>query len=337
MATTQDFKDYYAILGVDKTATQDAIKKAYRKLARKHHPDLNPDDQQAEERFKEINEAYEVLSNEENRKKYDQYGQYWKYAQEGTPPPDTRAPQAQEADFGQYSNFDDFINELLHRYRQGDRQGRKAYRYYTSDGYPEDTDEFDAGFRSPYHSYAPHPDTEAAIVLTMAEAFQGVVKQLQLEGEKPFKVRVPAGAKPGSRIKIKGKGRMNPFTKEHGDLYVTIDIAPHPFFKLDDHNNITCEINLAPDEAVLGADLSVPTPDGLVTMKIPSGVKSGQTLRLRGKGWKLPKGERTDQLVKLTIVAPKASDLSEIERTSYETIRANRTFNPHANLEEIKL
>jgi curved DNA-binding protein len=171
----------------------------------------------------------------------------------------------------------------------------------------------------------------------MAEAFRGVVKQLQLEGEQPFKVRVPAGAKPSSRIRIQRKGRMNPFTQERGDLYVTIDIAPHPFFKLDDQTNIVCEIDLAPDEAVLGTDLQVPTLDGLVTMKIPSGVKSGQVLRLRGKGWKLPKGQRTDQLVKLTIVAPKESDLSEIERTSYETIRANRTFNPHANLEDITL
>lgn len=341
MATTQDFKDYYAILGVDKTASQDAIKKAYRKLARKHHPDLNPDDKTAEAKFKEINEAYEVLSDEENRKKYDQYGQYWKYAQEGMPPPGTRPPQGQTTDFGQdfgqYTNFNDFIDELLHRYGQGDRQGRRVYRYYTTDGYPEEADEFDDGYRSVYHSYAPHPDTEAAIVLTMAEAFQGVVKQLQLEGEKPFKVRVPAGAKPGSRIRIKGKGRMNPFTKAHGDLYVTIDLAPHPFFKLDDNNNITCEVNLTPDEAVLGTELQVPTPDGPVTMKIPAGVKSGQVLRLRGKGWKLPKGQRTDQLVKLNIVAPKATDLSEIERTSYETIRANRTFNPHANLEDITL
>ena len=113
MATTQDFKDYYAILGVDKTASQDAIKKAYRKLARKHHPDLNPDDKTAEAKFKEINEAYEVLSDEENRKKYDQYGQYWKYAQEGMPPPGTRAPQEQAADFGQYSSFNDFIDELF--------------------------------------------------------------------------------------------------------------------------------------------------------------------------------------------------------------------------------
>jgi curved DNA-binding protein len=255
------------------------------------------------------------------------------------PPPGTGTRTAQDvgADFGQYADFNDFINELLHRYQQGDRRGQRAYRYYTTDSYPEEADEFDQGYRSAYHSYAPHPDTEAAIVLTMAEAFNGVVKQLQLEGEQPFKARVPAGAKPGSRIKIKGKGRMNSFTKQQGDLYVTIDLAPHPFFKLDDHNNITCEINLAPDEAVLGTDLQVPTPDGLVTMKIPSGVKSGQVLRLRGKGWKLPKEHRTDQLVKLTIVAPKESELSDIERTSYETIRDNRSFNPHANLEDITL
>ncbi|WP_013323636.1 DnaJ C-terminal domain-containing protein [Gloeothece verrucosa] len=337
MATAQGFKDYYQILGVDKTATADEIKKAFRNLARKHHPDLNPDDKTAEERFKEINEAYEVLSDEENRKKYDQYGQYWKYAQEGATPPRGAAQPDTTVDFGEYGNFEDFINELLHRYSTGDRQGRRVYQYSTSPDHGEGPEDFDEGYRSTYHSYAPHPDTEAAIVLTWAEAFKGTVKQLQLEGEQPFKVRVPAGAKPGSRIRIKGKGRMNPFTKEPGDLYLTIDLAPHPFFKFDDNDNITCEISLAPDEAVLGTQLQVPTPDGLVNLKIPAGSNSGQVLRLRGKGWKLPKGQRTDQWVKLKIVTPPSNELSEVERQSYETIRSNRQFNPHADLESITL
>lgn len=134
MATTQGFKDYYAVLGVDKTDSKDEIKKAYRKLARKLHPDLNPDDATAEEKFKELNEAYEVISDEENRRKYDRYGQYWKQAQEGRASegypggypegyPGT-ATGFEESEFSGYGGFDDFINELLHRYAQGDRRGQ---------------------------------------------------------------------------------------------------------------------------------------------------------------------------------------------------------------------
>jgi curved DNA-binding protein len=340
MATTQGFKDYYEVLGVDKTASQEAIKKAYRKLARQLHPDLNPDDPKAEDKFKELNEAYEVLSDEENRRKYDRYGQYWKQAQAGTPqgyPSGGGDEDTEETDFGRYGSFDDFINELLNRYGQGDRSGQRVYRYRTTTGRADADSDFDQGYRSVYHSYAPHPDTEAAFVLTMAEAFNGVTKELSLEGENPFKVRIPPGAKPGSRIRIKGQGRTNPMTGERGDLYLTIDIAPHPFFKLDPDLNLICDINLAPDEAVLGTELKVPTPDGPVQLKIPAGVDSGQTLRLRQKGWKNQQGDRTDLLVKIKVVTPDPQQLSDIERSSYETIRANRTVNPHAELETITL
>jgi len=339
MATTEGFKDYYAVLGVDKTASQDEIKKAYRKLARKLHPDLNPDDKTAEEKFKELNEANEVLSDEQKRRKYDRYGQYWKQVQEGGATegyPGTAADSG-ESEFGDYSGFDDFINELLHRYAQGDRQGQRVYRYNTASGAPDVESDFDPGYRSVYHSWAPHPDTEAAFVLTQAEAFNGVMKELQLEGEEPFKVRIPAGAKPGSRIRIKGKGRKNPITEERGDLYLNIDIAPHPFFKFDQDLNLTADLNLAPDEAVLGTEVNFPTPEGTVKLKVPAGVDSGQTLRLRQKGWKNSKGDCTDLLVRIKIVTPDVKDLSSIERSSYETIRANRTFNPHADLESITL
>jgi curved DNA-binding protein len=339
MATTQGFKDYYEVLGVDKAATGEEIKKAYRKLARQLHPDLNPDDPTAEDRFKELNEAYEVLSDEENRRQYDRYGQYWKQAQ-ATPegyPSDSGYEGFEETEFGQYGSFEDFINELLNRYGQGDRSGQRVYRYRTTTGRADADSDFDQGYRSVYHSYAPHPDTEAAFVLTMAEAFHGVMKELSLEGEKPFKVNIPPGAKPGSRIRIKGQGRTNPMTGERGDLYLNIDIAPHPFFSFDPDLNLTCTINLAPDEAVLGAELQVPTPDGAVQLKIPAGIDSGQTLRLRQKGWKTQKGDRTDLMVKIKVVTPNPQQLSDAERRSYETIRANRTINPHAQLETITL
>ncbi|MEG3439374.1 DnaJ C-terminal domain-containing protein [Pannus brasiliensis CCIBt3594] len=334
------FTDYYAVLGVDKNASQDDIKKAYRKLARQLHPDLNPDDPTAEEKFKELNEAHEVLSDEENRRKYDRYGQYWRQVQEGREPAGYPGAGAgagfDESEFGGYGGFQDFIDELLHRYGQGDRTGRRTYRYTTATGEPDVESDFD-GYRSSYREYHPQPDTEAAFVLTMAEAFEGTMKELQLEGEEPFKVRIPAGAKPGSRIRIKGKGRSNPMTGKRGDLYLNIDIAPHPFFSFDEDLNLTAGIKLAPDEAVLGTEINVPTPDGPVKLKVPAGIDSGRTLRLRGKGWKLPKGERTDLLVKIEIVTPKSQELTTAEREAYETIRANRTFNPHADLERITL
>lgn len=342
MATpNQVFKDYYAVLGVDKTASQEEIKKAYRKLARQLHPDLNSDDPKAEEKFKELNEANEVLSDEETRRKYDQYGQYWKQVQEGRPPQGYAGAGTQsgfdENDFSNYGGFDDFINELLNRYRQGDRRGQRAYRYNTTTGNPNVDSEFDPQYYANYRGYSPHPDTEAAFVLTMAEAFEGTLKELQLEGEEPFKVRIPAGAKPGSRIRIKGKGRSNPMTGERGDLYLNIDIAPHPFFQLDKDLNLNCRVKVAPDEAVLGTVINVPTPDGLVKLKVPTGINSGQTLRLRQKGWKLPDSKRTDQLVKIEIATPKGDELSPEERANYEAIRAKRTFNPHADLEQITL
>ncbi len=310
MPTTSDFKDYYAILGVSKTATADEIKRAYRKLARKHHPDVNPGNPEAEDKFKDINEANEVISNPESREKYDQFGQYWKEAAAGGTPP-TRAPSA---GFEQYGDFNDFINDLL-----GGRSGRTR----TSEG-----QEF-SGFRS----QAPAPDTEAAIMLTFSEAFHGTQKRLQLDDE-TIHVRIPAGATAGSRMRIKGKGRSSLFSQQRGDLYLTIDLVPHRFFQFSG-SNLTCEVPLRPDEAVLGAQIQIPTPDGLVTMTVPKGIRSGQSLRLQGKGWLLPQGNRTDLYVKLQIVSPK--QLNEIEQACYEKIQENSSFSPRSTLEGVVL
>ena len=327
-----DFKDYYEILGVSKTASPDEIKKAYRKLARKYHPDLNPGDKAAEQRFKEINEANEVLSDPEKRQKYDQFGQYWKQASEGGVPPGAGVG-VEGFDFGQYSNFDDFINELLGRFGGGGRPGRRAYTYRTSTAQPGGFSDFEDMFGGGFGTQAPAPDTEAAITLTMSEGFHGTQKRLQLDGE-TINVRIPAGAKPGSRIRIKGKGQVSPFSQERGDLYLTIELMPHPFFQFDG-DDIVCEVPVTPDEAALGAKIKVPTPDGSVTMTIPPGVQSGQSLRLRGKGWPRPKDGRGDQIVKLKIVVPK--DLSTAERECYEKLRAASSFNPRVAIEEVRL
>ncbi|MEH1976024.1 MAG: DnaJ C-terminal domain-containing protein [Nostoc sp.] len=314
MPTTTDFKDYYPILGVSKTATPEEIKRAYRKLARKYHPDLNPGDKDAETKFKELNEANEVLSDPEKRQKYDRFGQHWNNPGYTEAPPPSGTNVATD-DFDQYGDFDSFINDLLGRSRRKTSTG----------GF----DDFNGGFRS----QAPAPDTEAAIALTFSEAFHGVQKRLQLDDE-TINVRIPAGAKPGSRIRLKGKGRPSPFSQQRGDLYLTIEVLTHPFYRFEG-DNLVCDIPIRPDEAVLGAEISVPTPDGSVTMKVPKGVRSGQSLRLRGKGWTLPKGGRGDLFAKLQIVTPQ--NLSAIEQEYYEKIQANTSFNPRTQLEEIKL
>ncbi|WP_341733011.1 DnaJ C-terminal domain-containing protein [Microcoleus sp. EPA2] len=313
MPTATDFKDYYTILGVSKTATPEEIKRAYRKLARKYHPDLNPGDKDSEAKFKDLNEANEVLSDPEKRPKYDRFGEHWNQAAYSEAPP-SRGANPGNVDFDQYGDFDSFINDLL------GRSGRRTNTQST---------DFAGGFRS----QAPAPDSEAAIALTFSEAFHGVQKRLQFDDE-TINIRIPAGAKPGSRIRLKGKGRASPFSQQRGDLYLTIEVLPHSLFRFE-NNDLICDIPIRPDEAVLGTEISVPTPDGSVKMKVPKGVRSGQSLRLRGKGWTLQKGGRGDLLAKLLIVTPK--DLSAIEQECYEKIQANTNFNPRAQLEEIKL
>ncbi|MDX2240933.1 MAG: DnaJ C-terminal domain-containing protein [Leptolyngbyaceae cyanobacterium bins.302] len=327
MAAT-DFKDYYTILGVSKSADADEIKKAFRKLARKYHPDMNPGDRAAEAKFKEINEAYEVLSDADKRRKYDQFGQYWRQAdQAGASPFNNSNVDFDGFEFGRYGSFEDFINELLGRMGGNSAPGNTQTRYRTS---TSSTDFRDPGFGST----ATGLDSEATITLTLAEAFNGVQKRLQV-GNEVIDVRIPAGAKPNSKIRVRGKGRFSPYyTSQRGDLYLIVDIKPHSFFQFEGEN-LVCEVPIAPDEAVLGAQVEVPTPDGSVTVNIPAGIRSGQSLRLRGKGWRSPKGDRSDQIVKVTIQPPK--DLTPIERDLYEKIRSNRSFNPRSHLKDMRL
>lgn len=330
-----DFKDYYQILGVSRSASEAEIKKAFRKLARQYHPDMNPGDRAAEAKFKEINEAYEVLSDPEKRKKYDQFGQYYNQVGQGA------ASGGFDFDFGQYGNFEDFINELLGRFGgfSGSPTGdARSYSYRTSTssgpagfgsfggGYPDFS-----GFETPGRSMA--ADLEAAITLSFSEAFHGTQKRLSV-GTETITVKIPPGAKSGSRIRVKGKGQVNPIAGDRGDLYLIVELQPHPFFRFEG-DSLICDLPIAPDEAVLGAQVPVPTPGGSVTMSIPPGVKSGQSLRLRGKGWPRPKEGAGDLIARIQIVPPQQPTTSE--RELYEKIRDQRRFDPRAHLASVRV
>ncbi|MDG2989733.1 J domain-containing protein [Candidatus Synechococcus calcipolaris G9] len=323
MAST-DFKDYYQILGVAKTATEKEIRTAFKRLARKYHPDLNPGDLSAEEKFKEINEAHEVLSDPEKRQKYDQFGRYWQQAS-----PDAGTPGSGfgfdvggfnvsgfDGDFSRYANFDEFINELL-----GNFAGQGAAPGGTWGA-------------SPYGSSStgvPGSDIEGDVRLSFPEAFQGTEKQFQIGTEK-VTVRIPAGVKPGSRIRLKGKGNVNPLGQVRGDLYLKVILEPHPLFRFEDEQ-LVFDLPLAADEAALGTQLDIPTPSGTVKLNIPSGTKSGQLLRLKGKGWPQAKGVQGDLIAKIQIVPPKP--LSEPERELYEKLSHLRTMDPRAQMPKV--
>ncbi len=326
-----DYKDYYSILGVSKTASDAEIKRVFRKLARQYHPDMNPGDKAAEAKFKEVSEAYEVLSDPEKRKKYDQFGQYWQQVGNGQPRP---GGDDMDFDFGRYGSFDEFINDLLGRFggfgggAPGGAPG--GYTYRTTSRGPSGFGGFQdfSGFETPSVS----TDAEAEITLSFAEALRGTEKRLMIGGTETITVRIPPGAKPGTRIRVRGKGQLNPMTRTRGDLYLIVKLEPHPVFQFEG-DQLVCELPITADEAALGAKVDVPTPEGMVTVNIPAGIKSGQSLRLRGKGWPQPKGGRGDQIAKVQIVVPKS--LSAVERDLYEKLAANRSFNPRENLQVI--
>ncbi|BAY52300.1 heat shock protein DnaJ [Thermostichus vulcanus NIES-2134] len=308
MART-DFKDYYQILGVSKNATEAEIRQAFRRLARKYHPDLNPGDKEAEARFKEINEAHEVLSDPQKRRKYDQFGQYWQQASAAEAGGFNVNVGDFGADFSQFASFEDFINELLGRFATGTGRTR-----------PWSTVGFDtSGFGS--------ADVEAEMQISFQEAFQGCQKSFAI-GNEQVTVTIPAGIKPGTKLRLRGKGQYNPYTQQRGDLYLTVQVAPHPLFRFED-DQLVIDLPITPDEAALGAQVTVPTPSGNVVLNVPAGTRSGQSLRLRGKGWRSSGGIAGDLLAKVQIVPPKS--LSAQEKELYEKLRSLRSFNPRGH------
>jgi curved DNA-binding protein len=349
--SSTEFKDYYAILGVEKAADTSEIKKNFRQLALKYHPDRNQGNKAAETKFKEISEAYDVLSDQDKRVEYDRFGQYWgqssgsRETDAGSKSPSGN-PRSKvdfnSTDFSQYGNFDEFINELLGRFSSPSSNNTSSSG--SGQASPKSSNSYDF---SRQETSIPLNDRtiqatectqgtrpyEASINLSYVEAFRGTTKRINLAQE-TVQVRIPVGVKPGSRIRLAGKGKLNLAGTSRNDLYLNVVLDPHPFFSFDG-DNLVCDVPIAPDEAVLGSSISIPTPDGLVSVKIPAGTNSGQVLRLRGKGWSSASGDRTDLLVKIIVATPQQT--TPLERDYYAKIRNLRSENPRSGMERITL
>ncbi len=352
-------KDYYATLGVKRDATEGEIKKAYRRLARKHHPDVNPGNKQAEARFKEISVAYDVLSNPEKRRRYDQLGAA---AFEGGFDPRASGRAAGEeagagrwgfdVDFGPFgrggpfggpgggtSGFEDLFSDLLGgARRRGARPGPgRARRPGVVRG----------------------ADAEQSLVVAFEDAAKGATRDLELvrdeacptcggegatrEGRtcptcldrgtvrrtERVTVKIPAGVDTGSRIRLAGKGAAGPGGGPAGDLYLVVEVAPHPFFRREG-DDIRLELPVTVTEAALGAKVEVPTLDGSVSLTIPPGSSSGTTLRLRERGGYRLKAGRGDQYVTLKVVLPKSLD--ERSKDLLQEFARRTAFDPRAGL-----
>ncbi len=297
-----EYKDYYHTLGVDKKADQDAIKKAYRKLARKYHPDVNPDDPNAEEKFKEINEAYQVLSDEDKRQKYDQFGSQWKqYQQTGGRPEDfdwtqwaargqpggTQYRTVSQEEFeqmfgGGLGGFSDFFETLF-----GGMGGARTTRRTSSRTSPQRQQ------RS--------QDIEHPVEISLEEAFRGTTRVLTYEDGRRIEATIPPGVKTGSKIRLSGQG-----ARGSGDLYLKVNVKSHPKFERDGNN---LRVNQPVDffAALLGGEVKVSTLDKTVELSIPSETDSGKIFRLKGLGMPIlnQSQKRGDLYVTVEVQVPK--------------------------------
>jgi curved DNA-binding protein len=304
------YKDYYESLGVPRTATSDEIKKSFRKLARIYHPDVAKDKKKAEEKFKEINEAYEVLSDADKRKKYDELGANWKQGAEFRPPPGAShsgrgqtfrggGPGAQEFEFDG-TGFSDFFEQMFGARRRG------GGGFGGHGGFADE------------QVRAQSRDIEGDIMVTLEEAKRGSVRTVTVRHENrtdSHQVKIPAGITEGQKLRMAGRGEGG------GDLYLRVRLAKHPDFDVDGHNLIH-ELELAPWEAALGGEISVPTLDGKVNIKIPAGTGSGQKLRVRGRGL----GKDGDLIVVTKIVVP--AKISDAQKKLWEQLAKESKFNP---------
>ncbi len=320
-------KDYYSLLGVKRNASAQEIKRAYRRLARKHHPDVNPDDKSAEAKFKEINEAYEVLSDKEKRQKYDQFGEQWQYADQFAK---ARGQQTPSWDFSQgggaqgfrfeEGNLDSLFGEIFHGF--GTRTASRRARSRRS-------------------LAIEHP-----VTVTLEEAYQGTKRILSLDTEeicpgcggtgqiqnllcsacrgsgvvtrlKRLEVKIPSGVRNGSRVRIAGKGRQG-YDGTKGDLYLIISVKPHRLFERKD-DDLYVEVAVPLTVAVLGGEVQVSTPKGKLALKIPPETQNGRTFRLAKQGMPhLGNSSRGDLLARVSVVLP--TKLSEEEKKLFEQL-----------------
>jgi curved DNA-binding protein len=322
-AMALEYKDYYATLGVPRTASDDEIKKAFRKLARQYHPDVAKDKKAAEERFKEINEAYEVLGSPENRRKYDRLGANWKGGAEFRPPPGWERRQHARGRRGEAESFE------FHFGGTGFSDFFEAFFGGRSRGFPGGNVEAEPGFEAAIRG----GDLENDILVALDEVLHGSVRTITLQTVHPrtgqverssFQVRIPPGVREGQLIRVSGKGEPGFGGAPSGDLYLRVRLAQHPDFRVRDQDLWT-DIPVAPWEAVLGATVRIPTLEGAISLKIPPGSRNGQQLRVRGRG--LPAGDRKGDLYGVITIEVPAS-ISAEERALWEQLAAKSSFHP---------
>ena len=320
-----DFKDYYKILGVEPSADNKTIKTAYRKMARKYHPDVS-DDHEAEEKFKDVSEAYDVLRDSEKRAQYDEIRQYGRHGQRFEPPPGWNASGTfQQRGFSQHApnygpnygeNLSDFFSSIF-----GAAGGAEQQHY---------------GGRQPFNQKGRDIETEMPIFLedTVSEESKTISYRLPrydnegrvTEVNKTLNVKIPAGVSDGERIRLKGQGAPGLGSGASGDLYLRIRLVPHPLFDVEGHHLIIT-VPLAPWEAALGAKIQVPTLTGYIQLSIPANSQTGQRLRIKGKGL-IGKAGRGDLYAVLKVVMPPMTN-DEINR-QWQQLAATATFDPRA-------
>src|SRR4029450_3374467 len=307
------FRDYYETLDVSKTANEDEIRSAFRKLARKYHPDVAKDKKTAEEKFKQINEAYEVLSDPEKRRKYDQLGENWNQPGGFQPPPQWGAGQpgggfhrgsgengGVEFEFGG-TGFSDFFEAFF-----GGGRGGSAF----------------GGFGQRETMAERGSDVEADIMVTLEEALHGSTRQVSLRraGSKKtetYQVKIPRGVREGQRIRLAGQGEAGEGGGKSGDLFLRVRLARHPDFSVEG-SDLVNEVKIAPWQAVLSDQIIVPTLEGNARLKLPPGTQGCQRFRLSGRGLPGVSGQRGDLYVIVQISVPKK--LSEREREIWEQL-----------------
>ena len=290
-------KDYYKTLGVDRGATEREIKQSYRKLARKHHPDVNPGDKSAEQRFKEVNEAYEILSDKDKRQKYDQYGDQWQYADQFAQAGKGASPWG----FG--------------------KAGGTRF-FYSEGGMGDLFDDLLGGFGTRTKSQRARSmrgqDMEAPVEVTLEEAYSGASRLITLDGRR-LEVKIPVGVKNGSRVRIAGKGGPGYGGAESGDLYLVISVKPHKLFERRG-DDLYVDVPVPLTVAVLGGEAEVPVPKGgKLALKIPPETRNGRVFRLGGQGMPhLGKSGRGDLLAAVKVVLP--TKLSAQEKDLFQQL-----------------